>query len=162
MLWPYMKAIYIGKCPADKSAVNGVPVIRSISMNGWMAGRSYGDPTGASTFNTPASDAALTYRLFRKEYQLTKPSQLWVMIDEEAESINDSMFIVDMGSGNGIVDLMARRHGNGYGINFADAHAEIIRLKDARTINAAAPPVPKSGPLNPDWTTLTNISTVAK
>ncbi len=161
MLWPFYKAIYLAKCPADKSNVKGTPVVRSLSMNSWMAGRSYGDPTGASTYNSPGSDNGLTYRLFRKEYQLLKPSQLWVMIDEDAESINDSMFVVDMGTGTGLADLMARRHGNGYALNFADAHAEIIRLKDGRTINAFGPPVPKTGP-NRDWTTLTNLSTIAK
>jgi type II secretory pathway pseudopilin PulG len=160
-LWQYTKAVYLAKCPADLSSAGGVPVVRSISMNSWMAGRSYGDPTGASTYNTPASDAGLAYRLFRKESSLTKPSGLWVMIDEDAESINDSMFVVDMGTGTGLADLMARRHGNAYALNFADAHAEIVRLRDGRTLSAKAPPVAKS-PLNVDWQYLTNVSTVAK
>ena len=128
-------------------------------MNSWMAGRSYGDPSGSSNYNTPGSDGTLMYTLFRKESQLTRPASLWVMIDEDAESINDSMFVVDMGNGSGLADLMARRHGKGYGLNFADGHAAIIQLKDPRTISYFEPPVPKTGP-NPDWVTLTNYTTV--
>ena len=74
------------------------------------------------------------------------------MIDEDDESINDSMFVVDMGTGTGIADLFTRRHGNGYGINFADGRAEIYcGLRDPRSRSYKAPTVPKTGPLNADW-----------
>jgi prepilin-type N-terminal cleavage/methylation domain-containing protein/prepilin-type processing-associated H-X9-DG protein len=161
-LWNYLKSYDVTRCPADHRTVGGAPVLRSISMNGWMNGRSFGDPTGATTFQTPASDGGCTYRLFRKEAQVTKPSGLWVMIDEDDESINDSMFVVDMGTGTGIADLFTRRHGNGYGINFADGHAEIYRVRDPRSQSYKAPTVPKTGPLNPDWVALTNVSTVPR
>jgi len=160
-LWPYLKAVYIAKCPADPSSAGGKPVVRSLAMNSWMAGRSFGDPKGASTFNTPTTDSSLHYRLFRKDSQLLKPSALWVMIDEDAESINDSMFVVDMGTGTGLADLMGRRHGAAYGLNFADGHADIIKLTDPRTIGAKGPPVEKTGP-NSDWMRLTNVTTIVK
>ena len=86
------------------------------------------------------------------------------MIDEDEKSINDSMFVVDMGNATGIADIPGRRHGAAYGINFADGHSEIYRLRDSRTIkwkdgDAA---VAKYGPLNPDWVALTNVSTIKR
>jgi prepilin-type N-terminal cleavage/methylation domain-containing protein len=159
-LWPYTKSYDIARCPADRSMVNGIRVIRSYSMNGWMNGRSYGDEV--TDYNTPTNDRFLRHRFFRKDSQLTRPSELWVLLDEDEKSINDSMFLVDMGFGGGLVDAPSRRHDRSYGINFADGHSEIYKLKDERTIKWTALPVAKTGPLNPDWVALTNVSTVAR
>lgn len=158
-LWPYTKSYDVARCPADRSAVNGVRVVRSYSMNGWMNGYSYGDES--TTYLTPNNDRFLKHRFFRKDSQLSRPSDLWVLLDEDEKSINDSMFLVDMGSGNGLVDAPSRRHDRSYGINFADGHSEIYKLKDDRTIKWATLPIAKSGP-NPDWVALTNVSTLAR
>ncbi|HXU77781.1 MAG TPA: prepilin-type N-terminal cleavage/methylation domain-containing protein [Methylomirabilota bacterium] len=162
LLWPYTKNYDVARCPADKSNVNGVPVIRSISMNGWMNGRSFGDPSGGTTYETPAADTGCTYRFFRKDVQVQKPATLWVMIDEDEKSINDSMFVVDMGAGSGIADAPARRHDNAYGINFADGHSEIYKLRDPRSRSWTSLPIPKTGPLNVDWVALTNVATIGR
>jgi len=162
-LFPYHQSVEVARCPADKRTVGGARVVRSVSMNSWLNGRSYGDPRGSTTYLTPASDGSLFYRFFRKEAQLFRASQLWLLVDEDATesnpSINDSMFVVDMGTGNGLVDLQSRRHGNAYGINFADGHSEIYQIRDPRTRSASGPPVPKFGPVNPDWQALTNVTT---
>jgi prepilin-type processing-associated H-X9-DG protein len=85
------------------------------------------------------------------------------MLDEDEKSINDSMFVVDMGGGSGIADAPARRHGNAYGINFCDGHAEIYKLRDWRTQTwPTGLPIAISGPLNMDWVALTNVTTFAK
>lgn len=160
-LWPYTKSYSVARCPADRSVVGGAPVIRSYSMNGWMNGQSYGD-VASSSYLTPGNDNFLTYRIFRKDSQLLRPSDLWVLLDEDEKSINDSMFLVDMGQGSGLVDAPSRRHDRSYGINFADGHAEIYKLKDDRTIKWSALPVAKVGPLNPDWVALTNVSTIRR
>jgi len=160
-LYPYHKSIYLGRCPADRRTYQGSNVVRSVSMNSWMCGRSFGDPSGVTVIypDPPGNDARLAYRLFRKDSALLRPATLWLMIDEDEKSINDSMFVVDMGAGNGIADAPARRHGMAYGINFADGHAEIYKLRDPRSQAWTSLPIPKSGPLNPDWVALTNIST---
>jgi prepilin-type N-terminal cleavage/methylation domain-containing protein len=158
-LWSYTKSYDVARCPADRSMVNGVRVIRSYSMNGWMNGSSYGDES--TTYLTPNNDRFLTHRFFRKDSQLSRPSNLWVLLDEDEKSINDSMFLVDMGGGNGLVDAPSRRHDRAYGINFADGHSEIYKLKDARTIQWTTLPIAKTGP-NPDWVALTNVSTVLR
>jgi prepilin-type N-terminal cleavage/methylation domain-containing protein len=159
-LWPYYKSHGVARCPSDSGSVNGVPVVRSISMNGWMNGRSYGDPTGATTYETPLNDAGLTYRFFRKDSQLIKPAQLWVMLDEDEKSINDSMFLVDISTGNGIVDAPSRRHDRAYGLNFADGHSEIYKLKDPRSYSWTTLPISKAN--NPDWVALSSVSTILK
>jgi prepilin-type N-terminal cleavage/methylation domain-containing protein/prepilin-type processing-associated H-X9-DG protein len=163
-LWPYHKSLNLARCPADHRVYQGTNVIRSVSMNGWMNGRSFGDPSGQTVIypDAPANDGKLVYRLFRKDSSLLRPATLWLMIDEDGNSINDSMFVVDMGAGNGIADAPARRHANAYGINFADGHAEIYKLVDPRSQSWTALPIPNSGPLNPDWVALTNVSTFAR
>jgi len=161
-LYAYHRSVDVARCPADTRTVGGLRVIRSVSMNSWVNGRSYGDPTGSSTYLTPASDRTLTYRLFRTESQLSRPAETWLMIDEDAKesnpSINDSMFVVDMGTGTGLADLMARRHDKAYGLNFTDGHSEIYKLRDPRTISASGPPVAKAN--NPDYEALARVSTV--
>ncbi len=157
-VWPYVKNPGVYKCPADRSQIGGVDVVRSLSMNGWIAGRSYGDPNGSVTFdNPPSMDTALKYTFFRKDTQILQPANIWMMLDEDAKSINDGMFLVDMETGNGLADAPSRRHSNGYGINFADGHAEIFKLRDPRTINWTTLPVPKT-PFNPDWQKLRDVS----
>lgn len=161
-VWPYVKAYGVYKCPADKSNVNGVPVVRSLSMNCWIGGRSFGDPTGSTTFFTPQSDASCTFTLFRKETQVTAPVNTWFLLDEDEKSINDAMFVVDMGAGSGIADAPSRRHANAYGINYLDGHSAINKLLDGRTIYWSSLPIPKDNPLNPDWVTLRDVTTIPR
>jgi prepilin-type N-terminal cleavage/methylation domain-containing protein len=123
-IWPYVQQAKAYRCPADQRQSDGYPLVRSYSMNAWMSGRS-SDPSGtSSTFLTPENDGGLTYTFFRKETQLRSPSSLWVLIDEDDRTINDSMFMVSMGNNNGIWDQPTRRHGNVYELVFADTHVE--------------------------------------
>jgi prepilin-type processing-associated H-X9-DG protein len=63
-----------------------------------------------------------------------------------------------MGGGARFLDLPSRLHGNGYGINFADGHAEIYTLRDKLSHDwTKAGGRPKGG-LN-DWQRLTNVTT---
>jgi len=167
-LFAYHQSIDVARCPSDKRTVDGLKVIRSYSMNGWVNGLAHGDPLAGSTvrYTSPLSaDANLAYRFFRKEAQITKPSQLFLMIDEDATdptpSINDSMFVVTMTAG-GLSDLPSRRHAKAYALNFADSHSEIFKLTDPRTLSAARSMVADTAPLNLDWARLTNVTTHRK
>ncbi len=138
--------------------MGGVPVVRSYSMNAWMSGKSYGDPSGAaSTYATPENDGALTYTLFRKESQIANPSQMWTLIDEDGGTINDSLFLVDMSSVNGIVDRPSNRHGSSYELGFADGHFDNVKLTAplATWNNYSSAP-------DPDWVRLKGWTTVPK
>jgi prepilin-type N-terminal cleavage/methylation domain-containing protein len=169
-LFKYNNNYDIYRCPADKRNINGIPYVRSVSGNGRLAGSTYGDPGGSVNYNTfvrtpgtfSTSVAALKYAFFMKESEILKPANVWVMLDEDPTSINDSMFLVDMGTGNGIVDAPSRSHNNGYGINFADGHSEIYKLKDDRTIKWKTLAVAKDNPLNPDWVKLMLVTSYEK
>jgi len=156
-IWQYVKSAGVYRCPADGRSLGGVPVVRSYSMNAWMCGRSYDDPTGASTFVTPENDATLTYTLFRRESQLASPAQMWTLIDEDASSINDSLFLVDVGARNGIIDMPSSRHGKSYELGFADGHMENIKM-----LAPAADWMRYDSWPDPDWVKLKNWTTVPK
>ena len=157
VIWSYIKTAGVYRCPADLRSVDGLPVVRSYSMNAWINGRSNDDPTGVSNYTTPEDDSTLTYTLFRKESQIAQPSQIWSLIDEDASTINDAMFIVDIGPANGIQDMPAKRHGDTYELGFADGHMEGVKL--ARTL--ADWTAYDNGP-DPDWVRLKGWTTVRK
>jgi prepilin-type processing-associated H-X9-DG protein len=66
------------------------------------------------------------------------------------------MFLTDMGGSARLLDLPSRSHGNGYGINFADGHAEIYQLRDLASKNWQPTDARPRGGLN-DWMALTNV-----
>jgi prepilin-type N-terminal cleavage/methylation domain-containing protein len=170
LIWPYIRNIGAYKCPADHrtatvAGTNG-PIVRSVSMNSWMFGRSYGDPGGAWDYQSAGGKAtgigSLRYTMFVKESDIRRPVQTWVLLDEDPQSINDAMFLVDIESAGGLVDFPSRLHDYGYGINFADGHAEIQKFKDAdyaRRWKPGAVPAPVHGV---NWQQIANISTQSK
>jgi prepilin-type processing-associated H-X9-DG protein len=113
-LFPYLQSFDIYRCPSEQRAVDGVPVLRSYSMNNWMNGQ------------TP--DA--TNRLFKTESSISKPSQLYVFLDEDDSTINDGMFVVSMDPSQGFEDVPSARHKTGYPLAFADGHAEVFKFID--------------------------------
>ncbi|MGO8765302.1 MAG: prepilin-type N-terminal cleavage/methylation domain-containing protein [Limisphaerales bacterium] len=156
-IWQYVKSPGVYRCPADHRSLGGVPVVRSYSMNSWLNGRSYGDPTGETTFVTPQNDSSLTFLFFRTENQIARPSQTWCLIDEDGSTINDSLFVVNIGPVNGIPDMPSNRHGQSYEITFADGHAESIPLLAPLSDWQDNLPGP-----DPDWVKLKDWTTVQK
>ncbi|HEY3762788.1 MAG TPA: prepilin-type N-terminal cleavage/methylation domain-containing protein [Verrucomicrobiae bacterium] len=154
-IWPYTKEPGIYRCPADNTSLGGLPVLRSYSMNSWMAGRTSGDPTGDTDFTTPDQDNALTYIFFRKENQIRQPSQMFTLIDEDASTINDSMFVVNIGEPNTVPDLPAIRHGSVYQLSLADGHVQSIKWLDS-------PSDWMTGNPERDWENLKTMTTVKK
>ncbi len=67
------------------------------------------------------------YRVYKKESDLgvPPPVNLWVFVDEQADSINDGFLIDDPGNLSGWGDLPASYHNQACGFSFADGHAEI-------------------------------------
>jgi len=161
-IWPFIQNPAVYRCPIDHRSVGGLPVVRSYSMNSWMNGRSFGDPTGDTTFLSPEEDEQLTFQFFRKQNQITTPAQIWDLIDEDEITINDAMFAVSMGdinpipSNQPVLDLPATRHGTVFAINFNDGHAETVRwlAPASEWANAASP--------DPDWVKLKSLTTVRR
>ena len=119
------------KCPADQSCNHGAtgqPRVRSYSMNTALGigGEPETDP------HAKANDWLKypTYRTYIKEVDMTspRPSDLWVMVDEDPDSINEGSFAVQMPSSAAAtewIDIPAKAHGNSCGFSFADGHSEI-------------------------------------
>jgi len=144
LLYPYINSMEVYKCPADRKNFNGAATVRSMSMNAWMNPIRDWDTT---------IGRAPTYRVFRKQTDISRPSpsECWVAIDENPDSINDGWFISDPGRPTSWPDVPATYHNGAGGISFADGHAEIKKWKDKNILTAKvalpAPKDPTSGDL---------------
>jgi len=162
IIWPYVgSSAAIFKCPGDKSTVkvNGAskPRVRSMSMLNWVGGRGEGLAMGWSEETGP-------WRIYRKETDFSDPgpSRTFVFLDEREDTINDGMFVVDMGgypdnpSVHHIVDIPAGYHGGSGGFSFADGHSEVKHWRDPRTTarfqKGVITPYDFPSPNNPDVT----------
>ncbi len=162
LLWPYVRTLSAYKCALDNRPAYagltqyvGKPILRSVSMNSFLAGRSYGvSPTFVIT--SPSGPRDPNKPVLLKESEILRPSKIWVILEEDPQSIIDGMFVVDMGGESGFLDLPSRVHNNGYGINFADGHVEEIRLTEPGSLAWTIVPRPSA---NSDWRHLTNMTT---
>ena len=123
-LGPYLKSAGVYKCPADNylaGSGNFTQVrVRSIAMNAFVEGGAY---RGAGSIWYP------TYRKYDKAADVTSPTpaDLWLMVDEHPDSINDGSFLVQKDTW---IDYPATYHGGAGGLSFADGHAEIHKWRD--------------------------------
>jgi prepilin-type N-terminal cleavage/methylation domain-containing protein/prepilin-type processing-associated H-X9-DG protein len=135
LIGPYvLKQPRIFRCPADNSCsygIRGAPRIRSYSMtqsigyaaNGTVDGQGYWLP---SVYNSGP------WMCYFKESDLSRPapSMLWLLLDEDPDSINDSALAFQMPTGAGgqttdWIDCPSKLHGNACGFGFVDGHAEM-------------------------------------
>jgi prepilin-type N-terminal cleavage/methylation domain-containing protein/prepilin-type processing-associated H-X9-DG protein len=111
-------AVY--KCPADGSVF-----VRSVSMNNRL------NP------NAPywVGGGGTNYAVFTKSQQIQEPAQIYVILDERSDTINDRSLCVDMsntgnpeGAGAShpywVVDYPADYHNESGRFSFADGHVE--------------------------------------
>jgi prepilin-type N-terminal cleavage/methylation domain-containing protein/prepilin-type processing-associated H-X9-DG protein len=130
----YISVASIYKCPSDAAVF-----VRSVSMNCRM------NPTRVS--GTPAFTGGSNnrYQTFYKSQQIVKTSQIFVLLDERSDSINDGFFGVDMSNTGGrdgagqsnpywIVDYPASYHNGTARIAFADGHLEGHRWIEPTTL----------------------------
>ena len=114
----YNKSANLFRCTASRiTALEGDarhPVVRTISMSGWMG------------YNSTLWNQG--FQLFRKTTDLVtlSPSDALVFIDERDDSIDDGYFAIDMVA-NQLVNLPAGYHAGSGAVTFADGHAEIHR-----------------------------------
>ncbi len=158
-LFHYNQNVSIYRCPTDRNQVtlagNTLPTTRSYSMNCFMGQRDPELPLIPET-------AAGYIPFFSKESDLRRPSELWVLIDEDERSINDGFFITDP-LGRMWYDFpatSAHRHNFSYGLNFADGHSEVWRDRDSRTLMVSANRTEQSG--NVDLMRLARATTTPK
>ena len=118
----YVKSAGVYKCPGDSydNSQSGVRV-RSVSMNGAL--------TGKPTFNS-GNYQNRTYITANKVGDLNTPGpvNIFVCLDEFADSLDDLQFMVDAGMSPGSEhwrNLPASYHNGGCNFSFADGHSEI-------------------------------------
>jgi prepilin-type N-terminal cleavage/methylation domain-containing protein len=131
-LFQYLNNANIYHCPADNVTAGlvdprgaGKPRVRSFSMS-----QTFGKGTYLAGFRT-----------YNKLGSIVKPSDTFVFIDENENSINDPAFAVKMASpGSAILqDAPSGRHGGSTGMSFSDGHSIIHKWKSALTYT---PPLP--------------------
>jgi len=154
VMGPYVANPKIYKCPADQSTWstsgtpgrNEQPRVRTYSMNqavgpsenGTLIGNS-GEVMGHWLTGSSGPNAlppgGTPWRVFIKDsaIQGMSPSDLFVMLDEHPESINDAAFAVEMPPSLNscvFIDTPSKVHVNSDGFAFADGHAEIHKWLD--------------------------------
>ena len=121
-------AIYFGnskgilKCPAD----NYLSTVQR--KKGWNERvRSISSNIGIGAGNAEDGPFDRIYKHIKKtsEFIIPGPSETWVYLDEQPDSINDAGFFNPVGGGWN--DLPASYHNNAAGFSFADGHSEIHR-----------------------------------
>jgi len=124
LMWDYTKSLALYKCPADPKLSAGTPrkpTLRSVSMNAWL--------------NPPAPPGSPGH-VFRKQADIAggiSPAMLWVTLDENDKTINDSWFWVPA-TGDSWVDCPGSYHNRAGGLSFADGHAEIRKWRDSNVL----------------------------
>jgi len=147
-LFPYAPQPGIYHCPADASQTNGLPRVRSYSMNGWI---------GSRYMNSAAAETG--YRTFVKETETAAvgAANLWMIADEHEATIDDAWFLVTMDDSQPFASFPALRHQHGYNLNFADGHVEHYVLRDPNTHSPAV----AVSTTNSDWIKLKQVTTMA-
>jgi prepilin-type N-terminal cleavage/methylation domain-containing protein/prepilin-type processing-associated H-X9-DG protein len=128
LLGSYLQSAGVFKCPSDNSmsyGASGVPRVRSFSMNQAVGQGPNGSLAGQGTW-LPAP----TYRVYVKEGDLINPgpSELWLLTEEDPDSINDGGFAFVMPPSAIVTqweDMPSKCHANTCPFSFTDGHAEI-------------------------------------
>lgn len=157
-LFTYHRNTGIYHCPADRGVIadgKRLASVRSYSMNGFMGAR---DPSVGAI---PTS-ASKSVPFFAKDSDLSRPSELWVLLDEDEQSINDGFFVTDPTARVwfDFPSISSYRHYYRYSLTFADGHAEPWRLNDVRTRKVVGNKTEQAG--NRDLERLAQASTVPK
>ncbi len=153
LLVPYGAFSKMFGCPADKRigryqgtrpdlAGKMVPNARSIAAS-QAVGTNPSRNRGKAPVDGPWLDgnhghrAGQTWRTYGKTSDAIDPgpSELWVMMDEDENSINDGgLAVIGPGAGNfRMIDWPATYHNGAASISFLDGHSEIRRWRDPRT-----------------------------
>lgn len=129
-LYPYTKSPAIYRCP-DAVPVNGLLMVRTVSINNRMGGA---DTADANRYNLYNSTECLgpNYPLFKKFSSIIKPSPATALlcVDESQTTIDDGMLCVAWTSWQNSPTI---RHSKGAALSFADGHVERWRWPGVNT-----------------------------
>ena len=157
-LFTYAGSKDVYRCPLDRRTEDSIPYVRSYSMNNWMNGESPADWF---------SSLDPSRKIYTKDALLPSPSKLFVFIDEDADSINDALFLVFIDPGWDMHDIPSRRHKPSYPLSFADGHVEAFKFLCPDTLSwTPADPYPaeisSDGTPNQDLVNLRNAAYISQ
>jgi len=129
LLGPYINGdTTIYRCPSDnylspqQIAAGWKNRVRSVSMNAFFGP----DRASNGSWQSGRSDwGGPSYRQWLKIGEVPTPSQFFVMLDEQADSINDGLFLNSPTSATSWGDIPASYHNGGCTISFVDGRAEV-------------------------------------
>ncbi|MGO9585937.1 MAG: type II secretion system protein [Limisphaerales bacterium] len=156
LIFSYINNLAVYKCPGDvvsvKPALQGLPTVRSYSMNCWMNPGQNPDESWNTTKGYNGTTRAQV--VYRKLASIYSASDRYVLLDENPYSINDGFFVCDLANIHYWIDIPASYHNGSCGFSFADGHAEIHRWHDGNVLtyrsvnnNNQTPQDPSTGDL---------------
>jgi len=132
-LAPHLGSAGVYKCPADKLTAPNGERVRSFAMNAALGGKA-----DVTQNQQPDRDFINATKL--GELLTPPPTDVFVVVDEHPDSINDATFHVIPGLSLANAkwrDLPASYHyGGGANFSYADGHSEIKIWRDGRTKQA--------------------------
>jgi prepilin-type N-terminal cleavage/methylation domain-containing protein len=155
LLYQYVKTTSIFKCPADPKKFGGSLTVRSYSVNGWM------NPTADTVPGGGYLHPTATYRIFRKQTDISRPSDIFVTIEEDPNSINDDWFVENPDSTGNWTDMPASYHNHTCILLIADGHAILRKWTDKYVLSQSPVDSPRD-PNSGDLAWLLDITTVRR
>jgi len=119
-LGDYIKSVQVYHCPSDRSESAAGKRIRSYTMNVFMNG-------GTHRVGLEG------WQQYRKLPEIASPVNLFVVVDEHPNSIDDGCFFNDPNRTSRWESLPAGYHAGAAGFSFADGHSEIHKWQDSST-----------------------------
>jgi prepilin-type processing-associated H-X9-DG protein len=164
LLSPYVKNRAVYHCPADNYVdvfAGNIVHVRSVSMNsavgtiffssasvgvGGSDPRPVGSPVGGGWLSGSSYVGGVnpTWLTYGKSSSFVRPgpSDTWVFIDENPQTINDGSMAISANAAPGstyVIDYPTGLHGGAGALAFADGHALVHKWKDPRTYTYTAP-----------------------
>ncbi|MBI3877540.1 MAG: prepilin-type N-terminal cleavage/methylation domain-containing protein [Verrucomicrobia bacterium] len=143
LLGRYAGAANVFKCPSDKFAYPPYPApyVRSVSMNMWM------NWSGGAGSLVPTAGI----NVYRRTIDIGKPSDRFVFVHENPNTIEDGTFRLNFDSSNPYVpgtqppivfeNAPAALHSGGTSIGLSDGHAEVHQWQQTTKTGGAIPGV---------------------
>jgi prepilin-type N-terminal cleavage/methylation domain-containing protein/prepilin-type processing-associated H-X9-DG protein len=139
VLSPYLAGnLGVYKCPADnflsapQRAQGWTGRTRSLGMNAFFGPYNH---DARSTWGSGRNNFFTTHRQWLKLGSVANAAQMFVVLDEHADSINDGYYLnsPDWRSASQWGDIPASYHGGSGSLSFADGHSELHKWKGAAT-----------------------------
>jgi len=159
-LAPYVNGqVRVYKCPGDRLPSQNGDRVRSISMNGYMAGVTLVTHPGLyqTYINGPMGQGGI-WKFFQKVTEFNggfPPANAWIFCDESMFTLNDGWMQMDLTLAGIFPDVPANYHGKSNGFTFGDGHAEVKKWKEILTTTPYTEGVTHN---TPGYSTITTLN----